>query len=306
MLWKLTKFRDYISFFLILGILYFFLQTFRRYSSICLLLIYYATDKKTRQGAALIWNSNNQRPLPLQIKNPPPPPTSTALVSKFIKSERRFFDPNLDFRNWKKRKIRTSPLAASEQSNPNNFFRFCSNFTDLWRDRAGDKKRKREIEEVERIKSDKRCNKRRAGLFEEAHQFLAGASSAESCSLWLQQLLDNYDSYGFSKEEMIMMNRLIDLVKAKVISVKAARCFCWESSFFNLRYFYRFDFRNISFLIYLPLEFDLGFVSGCVLKKVILWGNVLWNYGWVRIRTCVRVPCLEVNLRTKSAFWNRA
>lgn len=88
------------------------------------------------------------------------------------------------------------------------------------------KKRKREIEQLERIESDKRCNKRRAGLFEEAHQFLAGASSVESCSLWLQQLLDNYDSYGFSKDEMVMMNRVIDLVKAKVISMMAARCSC--------------------------------------------------------------------------------
>lgn len=237
MLWKLTKFRDYISFFKILGILYFFLQTFRRYSSICLLLIYYATDKKTRQGAALIWNSNNQRAVTAPNQKPSPP-NQHRFSFKIHKIRETFFrskSQTLDFRNWKKRKIRTSPLAASEQSNPNNFFRFCSNFTDLWRDRAGDKKRKREIEEVERIKSDKRCNKRRAGLFEEAHQFLAGASSAESCSLWLQQLLDNYDSYGFSKEEMIMMNRLIDLVKAKVISVKAARCFCWESSFLNDR-----------------------------------------------------------------------
>lgn len=84
---------------------------------------------------------------------------------------------------------------------------------------VGERKRKRVTEGSE---DDNRCNKRREGLFEEAHQFLAGASTVESCSLWLQQLLDDYDSYDFSKEEMIMMNRVIEMVKAKVISMLAA------------------------------------------------------------------------------------
>lgn len=82
--------------------------------------------------------------------------------------------------------------------------------------------RKRKLERSDETEIDKRCNKRREGLFEEAYKFLADASSVESCSLWLQAVLDDYDSYDFSKEELIMFNRVIDMVKAKVLYLYAA------------------------------------------------------------------------------------